>query len=510
MGLNPGRSLSTKILLLAALNLFVLAALAVGVVGTRLPRSFEALLLQLGGDRAVVAARQLALEIEGTDIGQFDGVLARYSSTYGVAFVLCRNDGTRVAGAVVELPGEVTARLRAGPPRGPLFPAGPDSRRPPPTGPPDEFVPGGIAEPGSGPDQAPGSGRPPLSQAFLVRASTSPRYWLGVRIPIRSRSVAGTIPGTLLMASSSFWGNPFLFQPGPWLAVGGLGLLLSILCWMPFLRRLTRTIRKMEAATAQIAEGRFDAVVPRGRRDELGRLGTSIAQMAVRLDATAIGQKRFLGDTAHELRSPLGRMRVALEVIETRKHGDPSGYLQDLKDDVDAMTRLTDQLLQFARVEVGSRQASLEPTRLLPAVEQAIRMEARDGTDIRVSVPPGLMVLALPDALQRAIANLIRNAVRYAGSEGPISITADAAAGRVTVVIADCGPGVPADQLERLFVPFYRPDPSRARASGGVGLGLAIVRSAIQACDGTVSCRNRQPSGFEVWLSLAAAPGQMR
>lgn len=95
---------------------------------------------------------------------------------------------------------------------------------------------------------------------------------------------------------------------------------------------------------------------------------------------------------------------------------------------------------------------------------------------------------------------------RTSGHAGPNSIAADTEAGRVTIAVTDSGPGVPDGDLEKLFGPFYRPDSLRARASGGVGLGLAIVRNAIGACSGTVSCPNRQPIGFEVCLSLADAP----
>ena len=100
------------------------------------------------------------------------------------------------------------------------------------------------------------------------------------------------------------------------------------------------------------------------------------------------------------------------------------------------------------------------------------------------------------------MANVLRNALRYAGDAGPITVTARAAGDMVTIDVADWGPGVPPDALPRLCEPFYRVDEARDRETGGVGQGLAIVQSAVQACGGTVRCRNLTPHGLEVRLTL--------
>ena len=107
--------------------------------------------------------------------------------------------------------------------------------------------------------------------------------------------------------------------------------------------------------------------------------------------------------------------------------------------------------------------------------------------------------------LTRAIGNLLRNASRYASHAGPISVTAGRHGDKVELVVADSGPGLPADALERIFEPFYRLQSSRSRETGGVGLGLAIVKSCVEACRGAVACRNRSPHGLEVIITLRAA-----
>src|SRR5207253_1032338 len=115
-----------------------------------------------------------------------------------------------------------------------------------------------------------------------------------------------------------------------------------------------------------------------------------------------------------------------------------------------------------------------------------------------------LQVFAVQDLLLRSIANLIRNAIRYAGLAGPITISAERIGDTVVIKVADCGPGVPDDALAQLFDPFYRPEAARTRETGGVGLGLAIVKTCVESCGGTVSCRNCKP-GFEVSVTLKGA-----
>jgi len=309
------------------------------------------------------------------------------------------------------------------------------------------------------------------------------------------------VPGTLVIASTTFFGSALLFAPGKWLAWVAVALALGLLCWVPFLRSLTRRVAQMEQATARIADGRFATALDTRHQDELGRLAASIERMAQRLGAQVAAQKRFLGDTAHELRSPLARMQVALAILERSAHEHPE-YLESLKEEVTEMSRLTDDLLRLAREELLTQTSVAVPTNVTDAVQRAVRLECRAGERVEVHVPSTLAVMMDPDSLVRAISNVLRNALRYAGDAGPITITAQGAGALVDLVIADEGPGVPPHALERLFEPFYRVDAARDRKTGGVGQGLAIVQSAVHSCGGTASCRNLVPRGFEVRLSL--------
>jgi two-component system sensor histidine kinase CpxA len=113
--------------------------------------------------------------------------------------------------------------------------------------------------------------------------------------------------------------------------------------------------------------------------------------------------------------------------------------------------------------------------------------------------------MADPDLLGRAIGNLLRNSLRYAPGSGPVSLSATTEGTRVFLKVADQGPGVPEQALSQLGEPFFRPDVARSREKGGVGLGLAIVRSCVEACRGKVGFANRQPQGFEATIELIRA-----
>jgi two-component system sensor histidine kinase CpxA len=131
--------------------------------------------------------------------------------------------------------------------------------------------------------------------------------------------------------------------------------------------------------------------------------------------------------------------------------------------------------------------------------------EAPPESQIEMNVAEQLEVVANPEYLFRSLANVIRNAIRYAGTFGPITISAMNGDSEVAITVADNGPGLPESELDQVFKPFYRPEFARQRETGGVGLGLAIVRNCIEACDGNVCCRNRKPRGLEVDIRLPAA-----
>lgn len=224
--------------------------------------------------------------------------------------------------------------------------------------------------------------------------------------------------------------------------------------------------------------------------------------MTSRLSALVKGQKRFLGDVAHELGSPIARIQLGLGVLQQRVHDENSQRVNDVMEDVDHMSKLVTELLSFSRADTSKKTVQLETIYLLPVIQAAVKRERTPAVEILTHIDQHIRVVASADLLTRAVANIIRNAIKYAGDAGPISVLAERKKDTIELEVRDSGPGVNSDLLEHLFEPFFRPEPSRNRDSGGVGLGLAIVKTCIDACKATVSARNIKPKGFAVTISL--------
>ena len=274
------------------------------------------------------------------------------------------------------------------------------------------------------------------------------------------------------------------------------------ICWLPFLRGLTGAIAQVDQATQQIALGKFDARAPDQRNDEVGHLGAQINVMAGKLDGFVKSQKRFLGDIAHELSAPIARVQFALGILERRVESAHQPEFESLRDEVQEMSALVNELLSFSKASLEGGTVKLEALNVEELVRQ---VTARESVAVLAAVDPALSVQGNAVYLRRAIGNLLRNASRYAGEFGPIEISAVRQGDVIRISVADQGPGLPPESLAHIFEPFYRPSSSRTRDTGGVGLGLAIVKSCVEACGGTISCQNRYPKGFEVTMLLSSA-----
>ena len=169
------------------------------------------------------------------------------------------------------------------------------------------------------------------------------------------------------------------------------------------------------------------------------------------------------------------------------------------------MSTLVNELLSFSKAGVRGREVELRSVPLAELARSVLIREAGEHGKIVVEIDEALRVLAEPELLARALGNVVRNAIRYAGESGPIQIGTLVRGEDVVVSVTDNGPGVPPDSLHRLFDPFYRPEAARTREGGGAGLGLAIVKSCAEACGGSVSVRNVAPHGLQVDLRLQRA-----
>ena len=476
-----------KILVWFFLNLLVLGAALYVVLKVQFRFGLDSLLAGAVGERVQAVSDLIAHELKAKPVGEWNEVLANFGQAYKVQFALFRRDGTQVAGDSLTLPAEVLEKIsqdRRG--------LGEGLGRGPPPG-------KGPRWPREATDAAP-------QARYLLRTEAPTRYWVGVSLPLTEPEASRPWPLTLLLASDSVTAGGLFFDRTPWVVVGFGALIFSVLFWIPLVRGVTRSLSQMTRATEQISQGRFDARVDERRGDELGRLGQAINRMAARLSGFVTGQKRFLGDTAHELCSPLARIQVALGILEQRADAQQKPYVDDLREEVEQMSRLVNDLLSFSKAGLTPQEVKLEPVNLAVTARRVLELEAAGNAQVQLQIADGLAVLAQPDLLLRALANLVRNAVRYAGQAGPICVAASRNEDTVVVTVADQGPGISEASLQQIFDPFFRVESSRSRDTGGVGLGLAIVKTCVEACQGTVTARNRVPRGLEVQVALKAAP----
>jgi two-component system sensor histidine kinase CpxA len=490
--MKPHQSLFARILLWFFLNLVLLAVILFGFFNLQFRLGPQSPFAGSAEDRLPIIGHLLSRELSDAAPAKWNEILERYSAAYRVDFVLLARDGRILAGKTMILPPEVRARAAA-------MPMGPG--RPPPFRgmgghPRDEMAP---------PPGPPPPGPFPRSPRFSVRTTNPQQYWVGLHIPVMINPPGLPAPLTLLAKSDSMTGHGMFFDPTPWVVIAVVLILVSVIWWIPLIRGITRPITRMKTATERIARGQFDVRLDEKRADEIGELGRSINDMAARLEGYVKGQKRFLGDVAHELASPIARINLGLGVLEQRVDEAHRPRVADVAQEMQHLSDLVNELLSFSRAEINPAKVNPAPTLLAPIVRRVLERERADGAEIRTAVDEQLAAIADPELLARALANIVRNAVLYAGQAGPIDIAARRERDEVLLEVRDSGPGVPEASLVQLFEPFYRPEASRGRETGGVGLGLAIVKTCVQACRGAVSARNLTPHGFAVTIALRAA-----
>lgn len=511
------------------------AVLGGGVwLALRSARTGEWFVMQQAEPQLQSISRLLLQELQPLPQEKWDGVLLRFGEAHHMSFAIFGPFARQIAGTTLELPPQIRVHLNTRPPPEGQHRPGqpfrqddqppdslPDEFRGPPEGFPPEQQPGPPGQDGpplngqqqegppgefrrpAGPPQGQPQGQPRPDGPFvpIVQHSANPEaWWFIIRVPLRSPPGPGGL--SLVMRTENLAKAGLLMDFKPWLwSAAGL-LVVSALLWIPFVRGITRTVGGMKKATARIAEGAFDVTAPDTRRDELGELATGINRMAARLSGFVTGQKRFLGDIAHELCTPLARMQMSAAALEQRAPQELQPRLADLTAEVEDMSRLVSELLDFSRAGLAPQSVALADTPLLPLTEQVLAREAVPAERFTLCVPPDLSARANAGLLTRALGNLVRNSLRYAGPQSGIEITAAPDAGEVVITVSDNGPGVPPDALPSLFDPFFRLQSARDRASGGTGLGLAIVRTCVESCRGTVTAGNRPGGGLQVIIRL--------
>ncbi|MDR6842120.1 sensor histidine kinase [Pseudoxanthomonas sacheonensis] len=269
-------------------------------------------------------------------------------------------------------------------------------------------------------------------------------------------------------------------------------------------RYLVNPISKLQSAAQRLARGEMDyriGAALTSRKDEFTALGEDFDRMADQIGRLLASQRQLMLDLSHELRSPLARIKVALELA--RRQESPDELIDRMDRDADRMDALIGELLLLARLESPDPPAndqSLDLSELIASIVEDAQLESSNsGHFVRTLIAPGLTTVGDRELLTRAIENVLRNALKHTPNGGDIELEASRNGEGILIKVLDSGKGVPEHLIEQLFTPFTHGEGARA----GFGLGLAITRAAIIRHGGTVAIRNRSSrSGLEVRLHL--------
>jgi len=313
-----------------------------------------------------------------------------------------------------------------------------------------------------------------------------------------------------LMADLGLRSRDMLHSPIAIAVCLGVAILLSGFVSFFLARYLTSPVLHLRRTTRRFTSGDLDARVGPAlgsRRDELADLGRDFDKMAERIGRMLTSQRRLLRDLSHELRSPLARLQVALELARKRAGGLADSELQRIELESERLNEMIGQILSLVRLEsnphdLERRTADLDE--LLGGIVEDADYEARgsDRTVRLVSAGP-VQVSVNEDVLRRAVENIVRNAVRHTASGTSVEVLLTRApAGGTSIAVRDHGPGAPESSLPHLFEAFYRDAEARGLDPAGHGIGLAIAKRAVEVHGGSIGARNHPDGGLVVEIRL--------
>jgi signal transduction histidine kinase len=303
-----------------------------------------------------------------------------------------------------------------------------------------------------------------------------------------------------------------LLAPGPW-GVGmrlAVAAVISALVSLLLARYLAAPLALLSRASRRLATGdlatRVGAPLDR-RKDEFGQLASDMDEMARRLQVSQQANQRLLRDVSHELRSPLARLRVALEIARNKDQRQVATELDRIELESERLENLVDEVLGLLRESTGPAELNIthfDLAELLQDLVETVNYETGEEADeIELQAPGPVLLDADRELLWRVFENLLRNATLHSQGAGGITICLEQAASEeVHVCVRDSGPGIAESHIDRIFEPFYRVDEARSRGAGGHGLGLAIAASAVRRHGGRISASNRELGGLEVRVVL--------
>lgn len=359
---------------------------------------------------------------------------------------------------------------------------------------------------------------------LLASAGTSlARRW---RVGLGAKMAAGHVLGVVVVIINVVFTAVLMFLSTHDLGVLGLLLLfaviLSIVFGATFGGAVVGSIDELTAAARQMAAGDLSARVQIPPGDEIGELGAAFNGMAARLEDYAERQREgeaarleIIAAVSHDLRTPLASIQAMVEALVDGVVADPeivARYHQTIRAETERLNALIGDLFELSRIEAGALRLDREPTSLRDLISDILRSVAarakRRGVVLEGDVPLELPLVAVdPARVQRALINLVENALRHTAEGGRVTITARELEKAIRVDVADTGEGIDSSDLPRVFERFYRGEKSRSRDAGGAGLGLAITRGIVEAHGGKIWVESARGRGSTFSFTLPVGGG---
>ncbi len=283
---------------------------------------------------------------------------------------------------------------------------------------------------------------------------------------------------------------------------------VTLLFWL-LVTDVVRPMRRLANAVQRFGRGELATRANVQRRDEIGQLAVSFNDMATRIETLVTSERRLLQDVSHELRSPLTRLNIGIELLRTASDKDQA--VDRIQREASRLSALVATLLEVVRLEGDPASTPLVPLDVADVLSESVDSCATEAAPRQVSIHldgcTNAVISGNRELLRRAFENVIGNAARYAPSGTIVTVTCVSIADDYVIAVRDAGPGVEDDQLSQLGNAFFRTDQSRSLETGGTGLGLAIARRALHLHRGTIDFRNGRP-GLSVVMRLPHSTSQ--
>ena len=285
-------------------------------------------------------------------------------------------------------------------------------------------------------------------------------------------------------------------------------LVCAVLCFL-MARYLAKPIVELQEASQKFAKGDFSHKITKeamARYDEIGDLASDFNNMASKIEALINSQRRLFNDISHELRSPLARMQVGIELLQMKVPESEKPLVERLNKDVNRMNALIEEVLQFSKLENKQISGPSEEVNLAKALENVCADAEFENKNkhkgVRLEIKQECSIKGNSVLLERAFENIIRNGLRFTPENSIVEVSLEKIDNKAIINISDQGPGVPDDQINKIFDPFYCIKTDRNPQQGGIGLGLCIALKAVQIHNGTIKISNRPQGGLLATIEL--------